>query len=66
MNLQISEERFSYLKQKKRRKFLIAFTQIFLLLFFIFIWEWLANIGILDSFITSQPSRILKTLLNYK
>ena len=28
------------------------------------LWEILANIGVIDSFIASQPSRIVKTFLN--
>lgn len=63
---EISKERALYLKQKKRRKAWILFTQIFLLVFFFVLWEVLAQKDILDSFITSQPSRILKTILNYK
>ena len=30
----------------------------------IVLWEILANIGVIDSFIASQPSRIVKTFLN--
>ena len=62
----ISDERFLYLKKKKRRKVLITLTQFLILIGFIAIWEWLANTGVIDSFITSQPSRILKTILNYQ
>ena len=64
--MDISPERLVYLKNKKRKKILILLTQILFLLGFIFIWEYAANKGIIDSFITSQPSRILKTILNYK
>lgn len=64
--MDISSERLIYLKDKKRKKILILLTQILFLIGFIFIWEYAANKGIIDSFITSQPSRILKTILNYK
>ena len=60
----ISEERKKYLKQVKSRKIKIFMTQIIIIIAFILIWEILANIGKIDSFITSQPSRILKTFLN--
>jgi len=63
--MNISPERINYLRQKKITKLLVSLTQILLLISFIFIWEIAANNGILDSFITSQPSRILKTILNY-
>ena len=39
-------------------------TQITIVIGFIILWEVLANIGIIDSFITSQPSRILNTFMN--
>lgn len=66
MNSSISEERTLYLKEKKRKKFWVLFCQLFILFFFLILWEWLANIGVLDAFITSQPSRIFQTILNYR
>ena len=60
----ISEERKKYLKQVKSRKIKIFMTQMIIIIAFILIWEILANMGKIDSFITSQPSRILKTFLN--
>jgi len=62
----ISKERTLYLNKKKRRKFWISLTQFSILIGFIILWEWLANVGIIDSFITSQPSRIWNTILNYQ
>ena len=35
-----------------------------ILLAFILVWEFLANIKVIDSFISSQPSRILDTFIN--
>lgn len=60
----ISEERKKYLKQVKSRKIKIFMTQMIIIIAFILIWEILANMGKIDSFTTSQPSRILKTFLN--
>lgn len=62
----VSKERLIYLQKKKHRKFLITLTQILILIGIIVGWEILANIGIIDSFIASQPSRIFKTILNYE
>lgn len=59
-----SLERKNYLKKKKQKKYLILLTQLFILVGFLALWEFAANRGIIDSFITSQPSRILKTLMN--
>lgn len=60
----ISAERKKYLKKKKKQKILILLTQILILIAFLEIWEWLANKNIIDSFITSKPSRIWATFMN--
>lgn len=59
-----SQERNKYLKKIKLTKMLILFTQIAIAVTFVALWEILANKGIIDSFITSQPSRMLKTFMN--
>ncbi len=60
----ISNERKIYLKKIRKNKFMVLFTQIFILVLFLSIWEIFANKEIIDSFITSQPSRIAKTFMN--
>lgn len=60
----ISVERKKYLKSIRKKSILIFITQIAILVAFLGIWEILASKGIIDSFITSQPSRILKTFMN--
>lgn len=64
VNRTISEERRKYLEKKKSKKTAILVTQLAILIIFIMLWELLANMGVIDSFITSQPSRVLKTLAN--
>lgn len=59
-----SEERKRYLRKITVTKVSIFITQISLVVLFIALWEILANKGIIDSFITSQPSRMLKTFMN--
>ena len=60
----ISEDRKKYLRKIKNNKIKIFITQILIIFLFIALWEILARIGKIDSFITSQPSRIVKTFLN--
>ncbi len=60
----ISEDRKKYLRKIKKNKALVILTQISIVILFIVGWEILANQGIIDSFITSQPSRIFDTFLN--
>lgn len=64
MDKKISEDRKKYLRKQRRNKIAVFTVQILIVVGFIIIWEVLANIGIIDSFITSQPSRIVKTFLN--
>lgn len=61
---EFSAERQEYIRQIKTRKRLITFCRIAVLLLFIVLWEVLADIGVIDSFIMSQPSRIVKTFAN--
>ena len=60
----ISVERQKYLKKIFYKKISVLFVQILIIVGLITIWEVLANLKIIDSFITSQPSRIWKTLTN--
>lgn len=63
-NVTISKDRKKYIRKEKLKKIEIFFTQITIIIAFIILWEKLANAGKIDSFIMSQPSRILKTFLN--
>lgn len=60
----ISDDRKKYLRKKKIQKASIILTQISILIALIVIWEYSANKGLIDSFIMSQPSKILKTFIN--
>lgn len=64
MNDKISSERKIYLAQKRKQKIAVISTQIFILASFIIVWELLARLNIIDGFLTSQPSRVLKTILD--
>lgn len=60
----LSKERKKYLNKIRLNKFLIILTQLLILIGFLSIWEILANMKLIDSFITSQPSRIWNTFIN--
>ena len=53
-----------YIKKVKRDTLLVYFFRVTILLFFIGFWEIFAKIGLIDSFITSSPSKILITIKN--
>ena len=60
----ISDDRKKYLRKKYIKKVSIILTQITILVAFIAIWEIAAEKEIIDSFIMSQPSKILRTFIN--
>ncbi len=60
----ISKDRKKYLRKVKLKKIEILLAQISIVIAFIVLWEVLAQKGIIDSFIASQPSRIVKTFMN--
>ena len=60
----ISQDRKRYLRKRKQHKIAVLVTQISIVVCLLALWEWLANIGVIDSFIASQPSRIVKTFMN--
>ena len=60
----MSDERKKYLQKIKTEKILVVLVQIGIVIGFVALWEILANEGIIDSFIMSSPSRILRTFLN--
>ncbi|MGE5544551.1 MAG: ABC transporter permease [Bacillota bacterium] len=58
----VSAEHARYLKNLKRRKAMVRSTQILLLVLLFTLWEVFARVGVIDPFITSQPSRIIDTV----
>ena len=61
---QISKEHSEFLRKVRLRRLSILSTQLLILVVFFVLWEVLAELKILDAFITSQPTRMLKTLAN--
>ena len=57
----LSPERAAYLRRKKTRRRWVLCCQWGILLLLVALWEILASLGVIDSFILSQPSRIWRT-----
>lgn len=55
---ELSKGQRLYLKNHKKHKRIVQISRILILLSFLFIWEFAANVGIIDSFIFSSPSKI--------
>lgn len=56
----ISPEQLRYLQQRKRHIYIVKLARIALLLIFLILWELTSDAGIIDSFIFSSPSKIVR------
>lgn len=65
MSNQISKEHEEYLKKIRLRKKAISISQILILVLWLVVWEILAQLKLIDTFLTSYPSSIWKLFLNY-
>lgn len=61
-NANYSKEHLLYLKKNRRKTILINVVRVGLLVLILGVWELLADLKVIDSFITSSPSRVAKTL----
>ncbi len=59
-----SKEHKKYLKKIRINNFLIKFTQILIILLFIFIWQFLADNELINTFISSSPKSIINTMIS--
>jgi NitT/TauT family transport system permease protein len=59
---QFSKAHKDYLRKYNTKKFLVATTQIIILVAFILGWELLSRFEIISSFFFSSPSKITKTI----
>ena len=64
MDRVVSRERREYLRCKRKHKILVRVTQVLIVAIFLVSWELFANLGIIDSFITSKPSKVWETFIN--
>ena len=60
----MSTEQMNYLKNIKRKKFIIRMWQIIIIVGFFLIWEVLARKNIINTFVFSSPSKIIQTIIN--
>ncbi|MFC4780084.1 ABC transporter permease [Eubacterium multiforme] len=61
----MSTEHELYIKKLKREKLKITFFRIFILIAFLCLWEVLANLKLIDPFLTSSPSRMFNSLIDF-
>ncbi|WP_257532932.1 ABC transporter permease [Irregularibacter muris] len=58
-----SNEHEQFIKNVRKRKIIVWCTQLIVLILFFAFWEIAANLKWIDSFLTSQPSRVWNTFL---
>ena len=61
----MEKEHEVYLKKVKRNKWKIGIIRIAILVIFIALWEVAAKLKLIDPFLTSSPSRIVKSLISF-
>lgn len=59
-----SNEHNEYLKKEKKYKLLVHITQTTIIFLFFILWEILAKLNIINTFLYSSPSMIIKTIIN--
>lgn len=59
-----SKEHKLFLRKIKRRKVLVTLTQLLILITLIVTWELLAHYKVINTFISSSPSRIINTIID--
>ncbi len=55
---EFSQEQLLFLRQQKKHRCIVRISRILILFTFLFLWEFGANVGWIDSFIFSSPSKI--------
>lgn len=58
-----SKEHIAYVKKLKKEKRIVLSCQFFIILLFIIVWELLSRKGIINLFLFSSPSNIIKCLI---
>lgn len=58
----VSPERKKYLFNRKKERVIIYIFRLLIVFLFVFLWEGLARMKVINTFITSCPSEIIKTM----
>ena len=60
----MSNEHILYLKKIKRNKFIVHLFQILIFVILVFLWQILADFGIINTFIYSSPKKVIETIIS--
>ena len=53
-----------YLYNLKKEKFFVLFSQLFTLIFLIWLWQYAADKNLINTFITSSPKNVISTIVD--
>ena len=59
-----SKKYINYIKKRKKEKLIVLFIQISIIILLLLIWQLLNNYDIINSFLTSSPKEVLKTIIS--
>ncbi|MEG1987062.1 MAG: ABC transporter permease [Bacilli bacterium] len=59
-----SDEHQIFLKRRRKRKYLIIFSQVVIIIAFLTIWQLCASFGLINTFMSSSPKDIFSTIFN--
>lgn len=59
-----SAEHYRYLKKIRTNQIMVRITQVLIIAFFLILWQLLANLSIINTFISSSPKEVIKTLIS--
>lgn len=59
-----SEEHKAFLKKIKREKKIVLFFQIIIIIGFLLLWEAIARLELINTFLSSSPTQIVKTTIS--
>ena len=58
-----SKEHKLYLQKQKKEKRLVTISRLMIVILFLVIWELLSKYNVINSFLSSRPSEVLKTII---
>ena len=59
-----SNEHYKYLKKIKTNQILVRVCQVLIIALFLFSWQLLADLKVINTFISSSPKEVVRTLIN--
>ena len=59
-----SKDHLNFIRKLKKEKRKVKFFQLFIIIFFIILWQILADLNIINTFIFSSPKLVMKTIIN--